>query len=270
MTKWIYILSDSIGETSLKIINTVLSQFPNQIVLIEQFPFIDSAEDIRPILERAREAGAFVVFSFVKTALRDTFNHHAQNLGLRYVDLTGLLYDQMSRFLGSSPMEHPGHLQVLDKWYYKRVEAIEFAVKYDDGKDPRGIKLADIILVGISRTSKTPLSMYLANLRYKVANVPLYPEAPLPKELFEVAPHKIIGLTNRTEELVKIRRERMKQMGFGEQTEYSDIERIEQEQAYAAGVFDRLGCLVLDVSSSAVEETANKIVKHLQSHEESA
>lgn len=268
MSKTIYIVSDSIGEMALKLINTVLSQFPDQSVLIEQYSFIDSEDDIRPIIDKARESGAFVVFSFVKASLRDTFNQYAISLGLRYVDLTGHLLDQMTQFLEISPMEHPEHLQVLDKWYYKRVEAIEFAVKYDDGKDPGGILKADLILIGISRTSKTPLSMYLAGLRYKVANVPIYPEAPLPVELFQIPSYRIIGLTNRTEDLVKIRQERMKQMGFGDVTDYSDIRRIEQEQAYARDVFEKLGCLVLDVSTSAVEETANKIVKHLQSYGE--
>lgn len=268
MTKLIYILSDSIGDTALKIITTALSQFPDQDVKIEQFSFIESEQAIHPIVVQARDNGAFVVFSFVKASLRDTFNLEARNMGLRYVDLTGHLLDQMTRFLEAAPMEHPGHLQPLDRYYYERVEAIEFAVKYDDGKDPRGIRLADIILVGISRTSKTPLSMYLAGLRYKVANVPIYPEAPLPKELFEVPAHRIIGLIHTTEALVKIRQERMSQMGFGEATEYSDAARIDQELSFARDIFDRLGCVVIDVSTSAVEETANKIVRHLQTFEE--
>ncbi len=268
MIKTVYLLTDSIGEASLRIITTVLSQFPDQSVTIEQFSFIESEQEISPIIDRARSNRAFVVFNFVKASLRDVFNHQAKSAGVPYVDLTGHLLDQLTHYLDTLPMEQPGHLQVLDQSYYDRVEAIEFAVKYDDGKDPKGILRADIILVGISRTSKTPLSMYLAGLSYKVANVPIYPEAPLPRELFQIPKHRLFGLTNKTEDLVRIRQERMKQMGFGDITEYSDIKRIEQEQSYAADVFDRLQCQVIDVSTSAVEETANKILKHLQAYEE--
>ena len=267
MTKLIFVLSDSIGETANKTLSSALSQFPDHAVTIEQYPFIDQPEEIRPIIEKAKAHGAFVLFTFVKASLREEFTRQAREAGLRYVDLLGRLLMELTDFLDINPTESPGQLQTLDQSYYDRVDAIEFAVKYDDGRDSRGILRADIVLIGISRTSKTPLSMYLAGLSYKVANVPIYPEAPLPKELFEIDPHRIIGLTNRTEDLVRIRQERMKQMGFGDSTNYSDIARIETEQAYARTVFQRLGCKMIDVSTSAVEETATKIVKHLQAHE---
>lgn len=267
MTKLIYVLSDSIGETANKVLQSALSQFPDHAVTIEQFPFIDEVGQIKPLVVKAKANQAFVLFTFVKAALRDEFTHWAKLEGIRYVDMMGRLLIELTNFLAMNPAERPGQLQTLDQRYYDRVDAIEFAVKYDDGKDPRGILRADIILIGISRTSKTPLSMYLAGLSYKVANVPIYPEAPLPQELYQVDSRRIIGLTNRTEDLVRIRQERMKQMGFGDVTNYSDSERIELEQAYAQTVFQRLNCVVIDVSTSAVEETASKIVKHLQNKE---
>ena len=142
----------------------------------------------------------------------------------------------------------------------KRVEAIEFAVKYDDGKDPRGILKSDIVLLGISRTSKTPLSMYLANKNIKVANVPLVPEIPIPKEVFEIDPKKIIGLTNTPEKLNSIRQERLKALGLSSNASYANLERILQELDYSEKIMKKAGCPVIDVSNKAIEETAGIIL----------
>jgi regulator of PEP synthase PpsR (kinase-PPPase family) len=158
------------------------------------------------------------------------------------------------------PKNEPGLIRKLDEKYFKKVEAIEFAVKYDDGKDPRGLKKADIVLIGISRTSKTPLSMYLAHKNIKVANVPLVPEVPVPDEIFEVPPKKIIGLTTNPIKLNEIRQERLKALGLSNEANYASMERILEELDYAEGLMKRLGCPVIDVSTKAVEESANIIM----------
>jgi [pyruvate, water dikinase]-phosphate phosphotransferase / [pyruvate, water dikinase] kinase len=141
------------------------------------------------------------------------------------------------------------------------VDAIEFAVKYDDGRDPRGLLRADVVLIGVSRTSKTPLSMYLANKRLKVANVPLVPEVDPPQELFQLPPERCIGLTINPEQLNGIRTERLKALGLTSQANYANLDRIAQELAYSKRIIDRLGCPVIDVSNKAVEETANIILE---------
>jgi regulator of PEP synthase PpsR (kinase-PPPase family) len=149
----------------------------------------------------------------------------------------------------------------MDEMYYRRVEAVEFAVRYDDGKDPRGIELADIVLIGVSRTSKTPLSMYLAHKRIKVANVPLVPEVQPPEELFKAERGKVIGLTINLEQLNQIRTERLKTLGLEGQANYANPERILEELEYADRIMKRLGCPVIEVTNRAVEETASKILE---------
>jgi regulator of PEP synthase PpsR (kinase-PPPase family) len=157
-----------------------------------------------------------------------------------------------------------GLIYRLDEQYFKRVDAVEFAVKYDDGKDPRGILKADVVVIGVSRTSKTPLSMYLAHKNYKVANVPLVPEIPPPQELFVISPKKIIGLTADPDKLNQIRRERLKTLGLNDSANYASMERILQELEYADALFKRLGCTVIDVSKKAVEETASIVMQVLK------
>jgi regulator of PEP synthase PpsR (kinase-PPPase family) len=158
------------------------------------------------------------------------------------------------------PKREAGLNRRLTSYYFDKIEAIEFAVKYDDGKDPRGFRKADVVLIGISRTSKTPLSMYLANKNLKVANLPLVPEVEPSEELFKISPRKIIGLTNSPEVLNNIRRERLKDMGVKHDSAYADLNRILEELEYADKIFERLRCPVIDVSQRAIEETASIII----------
>jgi [pyruvate, water dikinase]-phosphate phosphotransferase / [pyruvate, water dikinase] kinase len=144
------------------------------------------------------------------------------------------------------------------------VEAIEFAVKYDDGRDPRGLLRADIILIGVSRTSKTPLSMYLAHKRIKAANVPLVPEVTPPEELVKVDPVRCIGLTITPQKLIEIRSERLKALGLQPEANYAKLERIEDELKYSKQIMEDIGCYTIDVSNKAVEETANIIMERIR------
>ena len=148
--------------------------------------------------------------------------------------------------------------------YFSRVDAIEFAVKCDDGQDPRGLFQADVVLVGISRTSKTPLSMYLANRNIKVANIPLVMEVPPPKELFEIPAKKIIGLTNSPEKLNEIREERLKYLGLSTSSNYASMERIFDELDYSEQIMKKIGCPVINVANKAIEETSAFILSLLK------
>jgi len=148
----------------------------------------------------------------------------------------------------------------LDEEYFRKIEAVEFAVKYDDGRDPKGIKRADIVLIGVSRTSKTPLSQYLALKRYKVANVPLVPESIPPEELFDIPKEKCFGLLISPEKLIDIRMERLRSLGLKPEAAYAQMDRINRELEYARNLYERIGCQVIDVTNKAVEETANLIL----------
>ena len=172
--------------------------------------------------------------------------------------------EAIENILKFQPKRESGLIRRLDENYFKKVEAIEFAVKYDDGKDPRGIKIADLILVGVSRTSKTPLSMYLAHKNYKVANIPLVPEVSVPNELFEKDNKRVFGLVANSRKLNEIRQERLKALGLNGNANYANINRINDELEYSKKVMNKLGCIVIDVSNKAIEETAGLIIDYMK------
>jgi regulator of PEP synthase PpsR (kinase-PPPase family) len=205
-----------------------------------------------------------IVFTLVRPEQRQLLLQRAADLGVPTVDIMGPMIRALADKLEQTPKLQPGLARQLDEEYFRRVEAIEFAVKYDDGRDSRGILRADVVLIGVSRTSKTPLSMYLAHKRYKVANVPLIPEVEPPEELFQIPPSQCIGLTIKPEALVRIRSERLKALGLTSTASYANPERIAQELAYADEIMRRIGCPVIDVSNKAVEETANLILEQLR------
>lgn len=257
----IYIISDSIGETAEQVAKAGISQFETENYEIRRFPFITDKNQISEILEEAKNEKPVIVFTMVLEELKDFLVDEANKRGLAHIDVMSPVIKSMGSVLNYVPKREPGLIRRLDEKYFKKVEAIEFAVKYDDGKDPRGLKKADIVLIGISRTSKTPLSMYLAHKNMKVANVPLVPEVAPPKEIYEIPSKKIIGLTTNPMKLIEIRQERLKALGLKHEANYASMERILEELDYAEEIMKRLNCPVIDVSSKAVEESASIILE---------
>lgn len=260
----VYVLSDSIGETGQQVAKAAISQFDAGKYETRRFPYITEKEQIRDILEEARAENVVIAYTIVIDELKDFLEERASEYNMKTVDLITPLIDAIGEVVGRKPRKEAGLIRKLDEKYFKKVEAVEFAVKYDDGKDTRGIKRADIVLVGVSRTSKTPLSMYLAHKNLKVANVPLVPEVPPPDELFEVDPKKIIGLTTNPIKLNEVRQERLKALGLGDSANYASMDRILKEIEYAENLMKRLECPIIDVSNKAVEETAGIILEILQ------
>ena len=257
----IYAISDSVGETAQQVAKAAISQFSiNDNYEIRRFPYVVDKKFLMEILNSGKNEGAIILYTLVNEELSNLTKVYCQSKELSNIDLMSPILREISNKINKKPKMEPGTIRKLDESYFKRVEAIEFAVKYDDGKDPIGILKSDIVLVGISRTSKTPLSMYLANKNIKVANVPLVPEIALPKELNNINPKKIIGLTNTPEKLNKIRQERLKALGLSSNANYANIERILQELDYSDSIMKKLGCPVIDVSNKAIEETAGIII----------
>jgi regulator of PEP synthase PpsR (kinase-PPPase family) len=257
----IYVISDSVGETAQQVTKAALSQFSIESDYeIRRFPYVSDENFLTEILESGKNEGAIIVYTLVSENLLNIAKEFCEKEDLNHLDLMTPLLKQIANKTGKEPKREPGIIRKLDESYFKRVEAIEFAVKYDDGKDPRGILKSDIVVLGISRTSKTPLSMYLANKNIKVANVPLVPEIPIPKEVFEIDPKKIIGLINTPEKLNSIRQERLKSLGLSSNASYANLERILQELDYSEKVMKKVGCPVIDVSNKAIEETAGIIL----------
>lgn len=259
----VYVVSDSLGDTAESVAKATISQFDESIDVV-RVPFIRHTEQIQKVIDEAAEHGAVVCHTLVSPELRQNFERIAKAKNVRYVDILGPMMDMVGSITETKPRMKPGIIHKLDEEYFKKVEAIEFAVRYDDGKNPAGFAKADVVLIGVSRTSKTPLSMYMAHKRIKVANLPLVPEVPLPKEIFQVPPYRIIGLIIDPYKLNTIRSERMKALGFSGTANYTDIARIEDELSYAKEVMRQLHCTVLDVSNKAIEETASRIMAIVQ------
>ncbi len=257
----IYIISDSIGETAEQVAKAAISQFDTENYELRRFPFITERNQILEILEEAKNEKPVIIFTMVLEELKNFLVEEANKRDIAHIDVMSPVIKSIESVLNFVPKREPGLIRRLDEKYFKKVEAIEFAVKYDDGKDPRGLKKADIVLIGISRTSKTPLSMYLAHKNMKVANVPLVPEVAPPKEIYEINSKKIIGLTTNPMKLIEIRQERLKALGLKHEANYASMERILEELDYAEDIMKRLNCPVLDVSSKAVEESASIILE---------
>ncbi len=263
----VVVVSDSIGETAELVVRAAASQFNSGAVEVRRLSYVSEAETVRAAVESARGRRAVIVYTLILPEMRDLIRELALTMGVTAVDIMGPTMDALTELLEVEPRLEPGVIRRLDEEYFRRVEAVEFAVKHDDGKEPAGILRADVVLTGVSRTSKTPLSMYLAHRRYRVANLPLVPEVETPPELFRAKPERVIGLTISPEKLYQIRHERLRTMGLDGNSDYGDMGRIIRELAYAQDIFNQLGCRVVDVSQRAVEETANQVLEIMKEGE---
>lgn len=260
-TPTVYILSDSIGETAELVARAAASQFNGGSVEIRQVPYVNDPQEIPEIVKEVKETHGMIAYTLVLPELKETLVREAGKYSIITVDIMGSMLDALTDLQGKPPKREPGLVRKMDREYFRKVEAIEFAVKYDDGKDPRGILKADLVIIGVSRTSKTPLCMYMAHKKIKAANVPLVPEVAPPEEIFSLHPHKLIGLTIRPQLLNEIRRERLKTLGLTSNADYASMERILKELEYAENTMKRAGCSIIDVSNKAVEETASRVLE---------
>jgi [pyruvate, water dikinase]-phosphate phosphotransferase / [pyruvate, water dikinase] kinase len=263
----VYVVSDSVGETAEFVVKAVATQFNGGHVEIRKYPFAEDKDDLEQVIHLAKLNNSIIAYTIVVQDLKIYLDARAKEEGVVAVDLLNPLMDAFINQFKKEPNHRPKLLRKLDEEYFRRVEAIEFAVKYDDGRDPRGLMKADIVLIGVSRTSKTPLSMYLAHNRYKVANVPLVPEVPPPDELFDLPKNKCVGLIISPDNLNVIRQERLKTLGLASEANYASLDRILEELDYAEEIMKRVGCRVIDVSNKAVEETASLIIELLKKGE---
>jgi len=260
----VYVVSDAAGDTGELVVRAAIAQFHPIAADIRRAPFITNEEALQRIVDKAEKDHAIVLYTLVMPHLRDCMRKLIESRRLDAIDLLGSFIETLEVRTGKKSRQEPGLNHVLDENYFRKVDAVEFAVKYDDARDTSGVLQADIVLVGVSRTSKTPLSMYLAHQKYKVANVPLVPEIPPPNQLFKIPTNKIIGLTIGVPYLNIIRKERLKALGLPDNASYATPDRIEKELAYADSIMKRLGCVVIDVSHRAVEETASLIMEYVR------
>jgi hypothetical protein len=256
----LHVVSDATGETATRVVLAVERQFPDLQFEEIRHPRVTSLDDVQLAAARARGRRAVVVYTLVNPELREAMRTCCKRYRLHYCDLLGHPLEAVARVSGLPARGMPGALPVLDSSYFKRVEAIEFAVQADDGVAPARLHEADIVLVGVSRTSKTPLSIYLGYLGYKAANVPIVKGIDLPEALFELNPARVVGVTIQPELLAEIRERRVREMR-GSRRSYANLDEIYEELEHADAVHRRLGCPVIEVSTLAIEETAHRIIR---------
>ncbi len=259
------VLSDSTGETAEKVVRAALLQFPESGAQVRLHTRVRTKEAARPVLERAAQEGSLVVFTVVSPELREYLHATSHELHVEALDLIGSLIGKLGTYLERQPINTPSSMLPLSDEYFRRIEAVEFTVKSDDGKEPRNFKKADIVLVGVSRTSKTPLSTILAQRGLKIANLPLVLGVETPPELEEANQERIVGLTIELNTLLEIRKARLKQLGMPVDTSYGLREQVKEELDYAQRIYRaHPQWPVIDVTGRAIEETAVIILDALR------
>lgn len=263
-TLTIHVLSDSLGETGETVARAASAQFTPDSFRIERLPKVSTPEELREVVTEHCGTNCIFFYTFVNDALRVEMGELAMK-GANAVDLLGPAVELLRNVSGFESTGEAGAIHRTDQDYFDRIDAMEFAVRHDDGRNVEGLAEADIVLIGVSRTSKTPLSMYLAFKGYRVANVPLAPGMAPPPELYELDPRRVFGLITSADILMEIRTARMHELG-GWVPGYADREAIELELEEARGVMRHIGCIIMRTDEKAIEETAREITSYLQGY----
>lgn len=264
--KNIYILSDGTGETAATMVRAALVQYNAQEINIIRCKNLRSEESIMKIIDECFEKRGMIAYTFAGITMRKKIAEVCIEKSIPSTDLLGPLIVSLDEFFGVPSSSRVGALRQTDDSYFKRIEAIEYTVRHDDGKTSTELDKADIVLVGISRTSKTPLSIFLSHKGWKVANIPLVIGSPLPEQLFKIDQRKIIGLIIDIHSLQKIRKNRLEKFGQDSGGEYASLNQIMQEIEYAENLFKQnRRWPVFNVTERALEETASEIVRVIAS-----
>jgi regulator of PEP synthase PpsR (kinase-PPPase family) len=257
----LHLLSDSTGETLENIAKAALAQYYDVETLRHFWPMVRSEAHLERILQEIAQNPGLVLFTLVNSDIRRTLEARCRALGLPAVAPLDPVNHALSNLLGQEAKARPGRQHMLDAAYFARVDAIQFTIAHDDGVGEENWEEADIVLVGVSRSSKTPTSIYLANRGYKTVNVPIVVESPPPSSLFQLKHPLIVGLTTSADRLVQIRRNRLLSLNQHPETSYVDQDSVTREVAYARRMFADQGWPVIDVTRRSIEETAAAIMQ---------
>jgi regulator of PEP synthase PpsR (kinase-PPPase family) len=259
----VYILSDSLGETADQVAKAALSQFDADLFHLVRLPKVGSTVQLEQLVSGARDERCVFLYTLADPGLRDEMRTIAATVDVLAIDIMGPCVEALALVSGEVPSWQAGMIRKTDRGYFEKIEALEFAVKHDDGRGTEELDDAEIVLIGVSRTSKTPLSMYLAFKGYKVANVPLTSEVDPPPQLLEIDNRKVFGLVSSPELLAEIRGQRISDLGPYARR-YADRESIESELDNARALMRRIGCIVVSTETRAIEETAQEVLRHLE------
>lgn len=256
----LHLLSDSTGETLEMVAKAALAQFDDAAITRHFWPMVRSQQHLDRILAEIAANPGLVLFTLVSAETRARLEARCAALGLPVVPALDAVTDALEDLLGQRAKARPGRQHAMDAAYFHRVEAIQFTIAHDDGVGAENWEEADVVLAGVSRSSKTPTSIYLANRGYKTANVPIVIESPPPVALFALRRPLVVGLTTAPERLVQVRRNRLLSLGQAPETDYVDAERVNQEVQFARRMFADNGWPVIDVSRRSIEETAAAVI----------
>ena len=261
----IFAVSDSIGETANQVAVAAASQFKEEIE-VKRFPYTKTLEDVEEIIENLNKVEkAMIVSTIITVNVREYLTQKAIEKNVFVINVLGPIINVASTLINKVPDYNPGAMWSTDEEYFKRIEAMDFAMQYDDSKDYRGLKNADVVLVGLSRTSKTPLCMYLANKGIRAINIPLVPEVGVPDELFEVDRKKVFGLVINPLRLIEIRKKRLDKFHrIPSDIEYAGDARVLEEFEFSDKIMRKLGCKTIDVTERAIEDTALIILNEIK------
>lgn len=256
----LYVVSGGLGTSGEQLVRTVLAQFPDADVPVHIVPHVQDADRLQAVVAQATATAGTIVHTLVDADLRHTLTELARQHNVVAIDLMGRLLERLASVLAQDPAEQPGLYRRLRSEYFARVEAIEFAVQHDDGQRARDLNQADIVLVGVSRAGKTPLSMYLAMRGWRVANVPLIKDITPPPELFALDPKRVIGLVINPVRLAEYRRRRQHGMGLARLSDYSDPDQVFEEVEVAQQYCRQHGFTLLDTTDKPIEECAEQVI----------
>ena len=261
-THQVYLISDSTGETLDRIFMALKAQFNNFNYELNQFSFTRTENQISTILKDAKNKDSpIILYTVVNSKLAKFLSEEANKKQIPCFGVLGDLILNFSKILNQKATHQPSAQHVLDEDYYKRIEAIQFTMNHDDGNNTENILESDIILIGVSRTSKTPTSIYLANKGLKTSNIPLVNDMSIPKEVIKSSTICIIGLTTEAERLYDIRRNRLNSLKENEASDYTSLEKIKDEIDQSRKIFKQNKWPIIDVTRKSVEETAASIIK---------
>jgi len=256
----IFAVSDATGATAEMVVRAALAQFQVAEVEIRRLPNIRTVGEVRRAIETAQASKGIIVHTLVSEELRQAVLREGRERGVEIIDLIGPLLLRMSDQLRIPPLMQPGLFRQLGQEHLHRIEAIEYTFKHDDGQDPLGLDRAEIVFVGVSRTSKTPLSLYLAGKGWRVANVPVILHLPLPGRLMTIDQGRIVGLIVGVERLVELRRARLERKLAPVAEAYAKLEDVRVELSYSRSLFRKAGWPVIDMTSKSIEEAASEVL----------
>jgi len=263
----LHLISDSTGGTLNSVVKACLAQFEGVEAEQHFWPLIRTQKQLLTAIEGIRKHPGLAFYTLVDEGLAKALEKHCQGMGVPTISILHPVLQMMSGYFGMTSLAEPGLQHKLNEEYFARMDAVDYALHHDDGqKNDRDIAKADVILVGVSRTSKTPTCIYLANRGVKAANVPYVPGIPFPEKVIELKKPMFVALTAAPERLIDIRRNRLQQLGEIRSTDYLDADRVQEEVREARRFYNRMGWPVIDVTRRSIEETAAEILGLLEAH----